>query len=65
MTRHKDLLKKDILKKRAQLEKELQQEIHVSVDSSDMEDGPLCCMLFGVSKVVPSIIFLGTCKGRW
>ncbi|XP_071513894.1 nucleosome-remodeling factor subunit NURF301 [Panulirus ornatus] len=28
MTRHKDLLKKDILKKRAQLEKELQVEIH-------------------------------------
>ncbi|XP_066966214.1 nucleosome-remodeling factor subunit NURF301 isoform X1 [Macrobrachium rosenbergii] len=28
MTRHKDFLKKDILKKRAQLEKELQVEIH-------------------------------------
>lgn len=39
MTRHKDLLKKDILKKRAQLEKELQQEIHVSVDGrSVMKD---------------------------
>ena len=31
MTRHKDFLKKDILKKRAQLEKELQVEIHVSL----------------------------------